>query len=215
VNVYEGLVANDRHVELVDAENLTNPRLRSLNRITQVLQTDVATSAKLQNWNLAPFAYGNPDGTTFFGEDRPCLELALDRQTALAVSVAKRQAFLEATQEPPMGLDMRMLRTPVSGFFWDLRNIADRPAALSQADRLNVGKKMPINAHGILYQPVERPSSTCIAIVVGDVLERSVQTVHFRYVWDGSRITQLYTFDNQGTLIDAASLASEIDILAA
>ncbi len=215
INVYEGLIANARHAEVVAVENITNPRLRSLGRLRQTAQGDAGTDPRLQNWNLAPFAYGNPDGSTFFGEDRPCLEVALERQTALAVSVAKRQSFMEATQEAPIGLDMRMLCTPMTGTFWDLRNVADAPAGLKEKQRRAVGANMPEGAQGILYRPVERPAGTCLAIVTGEVLQRSQQTVHFRYVWDGKRISLLYAFDNKGTPIEADALASDIDVLAA
>jgi hypothetical protein len=215
VNVYEGLIANARQDEVIAVENITNPRLRSLGRLRQTAQGDAGADSRLQNWNLAPFAYGNPDGSTFFGEDRPCLEVALERQTALAVSVAKRQSFMKATQELPIGLDMRMLCTPVTGTFWDLRNVADAPAGLEKRQRRALGANMPEGAQGILYRPVERPAGTCLAIVTGEVLQRSQQTVHFRYVWDGKRISLLYAFDNEGTPIEADALASDIDVLAA
>ncbi len=215
VNVYEGLIANDRQEELVAAENLTNPRLRSLSRLTSASTGDAVIDPRLQNWNLAPFAYGNPDGSLFFNEDRPCLELALERQTALAVSVARRQAFMQATAEGPIGLDMRMLCTPVRGLFWDLRGWNDTPAGWDLEARRHLGAQMPSEAQGILYRPPERPAGTALAIVTGDVLQRSQQTVHFRYVWDGLCIASLYAFDHKGTPIDAASLARDEDILAA
>lgn len=215
VNIYDGLIANDRQEELVAAENLTNPRLRSLNRLSSAAQGDAAANPRLQNWNLAPFAYGSPDGSLFFGEDRPCLELAGERQTALAVSVSKRQAFMDATGEDPIGLDMRMLCTPVTGLFWDLRGLPESPAALPEKQRRELGASMPSAAQGILYRPPERLAGTSLAIVTGDILQRSQQTVHFRYVWDGQRISQLYAFDREGTRIEAAALASESDILAA
>lgn len=215
VNVYEGLVANDRLEEIVAVENLTNPRLRSLDRLQKAPKSASNADPKLQNWNLAPFAYGNPDGTTFFGEDRPCLELSMEEQTALAVSVVKRQSFMEATSEAPIGLDMRMLCTPVSGMFWDLREPAWSLSDLDQAERYELGGQMPANAQGILFRPAERPTGTCLAIVTGDVLQKSQQTVHFRYVWDGKRIPLLYAFDNAGRPIEADKLSGHEDILMA
>ncbi len=213
VSVYEGLIANDRQEEIVAAENLTNPRLRSFGRLQQATKGDAGADPRLQNWNLAPFAYGNPDGSTFFGEQRPCLELAFDRQTALAVSVAKRATFMEATEQAPIGLDMRMLCTPVSGMFWDLRDVQDSPAARGMQQRREIGARMPEGAQGILFRPIERPVGTCAAIVTGDVLQRTQQTVHFRYVWDGRRISELYSFDKKGTRIQADTLASEENVL--
>src|SRR3546814_6251703 len=122
---------------------------------------------------------------------------------------------MKATQEAPIGLDMRMLCTPVTGTFWDLRNVAAAPAGLEITQRRALGANMPEGAQGILYHPVERPAGACLAIVTGEVLQRSQQTVHFRYVWDGKRISLLYAFDNKGTLIEADALASDIDVLAA
>ena len=62
---------------------------------------------------------------------------------------------------------------------------------------------------------MERCAGTAIAILTGDVLERSVQTVHFRYVWDGRRITLLYVFNEKGTRIEPEALAGEKDVLEA
>ncbi len=170
---------------------------------------------RLQNWNLAPFAYGNPDGTLFFKEDRPCLELSTERQTALAVSVEKRETFLESTQEAPIGLDMRMLCHPIKGRFWDLRGLSPPAAGLDEKARREIGAMIPAEAQGILFRPLERPAGTCIAILTGEVLERSTQTIHFRYMWDGKRIVLLYAFDREGTKIEAARLASAEEVLAA
>jgi hypothetical protein len=215
VNVYRGLIANGRLEELVAAENLTNPRLRSHGRIVSMGQGNAEADPRLQNWNLAPFAYGNPDGTLFFGEDRPCLELSAERQTALAVSVAKRESFLQSTQETSIGLDMRMLSTPISGVFWDLRGLAEPAGGLEQAVRKQIGLKAPAAAQGLLFRPAERSAGTCIAILAGEVLGKSTQTVHFRYVWDGARIAVLYAFDRRGTEIEASKLANAEDVLAA
>jgi len=214
VNVYEGLIANDRQEEIVAVENLTNPRLRSLNRLKQNAPADTTSDPRLQNWNLAPFAYGNPDGSVFFGEDRPCLEVALERQTALAVSVCRRQMFMEATNEAPIGVDMRMLCTPVDGKFWDLRGLEGRLGSFSKQQLHDLGAQLPAIAQGILYHPSERPTGTCLAVVTGDVLQRAQQTVHFRYMWDGNCISQLYAFDKEGTPIKADALRDENDVLA-
>lgn len=215
VNVYQGLISNDRLEEVFAAESLTNPRIRSKERMAPTAKDSIDADPRLQNWNLAPFAYGNPDGTLFFKEDRPCLELSTDRQTALAVSVEKRERFLESTQEAPIGLDMRMLCHPIKGRFWDLRSLSPPVAGLDEMVRREIGAMIPTEAQGILFRPVERPAGICIAIITGDVLERSTQTIHFRYMWDGRRIALLYAFDREGTKIEAARLASAEEVLAA
>jgi hypothetical protein len=214
VNVYLGLLPDERLEELVAVENLTNPRLRSQERIAPTLEGSAA-DARLQNWNLAPFAYGNPDGALFFGEERPCLEVSLDRQTALAVSVAKRETFLASTREAPIGLDMRLLSTPVDGLFWDLRGLASPAGGLDKAERRRIGASAPPQAQGLLYRPAERPSGACLAILTGEVLKRSNQSAHFRYVWDGACIVRLYAFERGGAEIAASALSGVDDVLAA
>jgi hypothetical protein len=71
------------------------------------LSSSLKTIGKPEDAKARQASGGNPDGSVFFGEERPCLEVALERQTALAVSVARRQMFMEATQEAPIGVDIR------------------------------------------------------------------------------------------------------------
>lgn len=212
VAVYEGLVANDRMEALVAVENLTNPRLKSEARIASLVGEDPKTSARLQNWNLAPFAYGHPDGSVFFDEERPCMEVATDRQTALAISVERRQRFFERTGEAPIGLDMRMLVTPVTGKFVDVRAL---DAADIQSRGREIGKGLEEGIDGILFRPIERPTATAISVVNGGALQRTLQAVHYRYQWNGQRISLLYAFDASGTKIEPESLRGEADCLAA
>jgi hypothetical protein len=88
VAIYEDVVSADRLEALVAVENLTNPRLQSAERLMGLSLGLSPDSPRLQNWNHAPFAYSNPEGSRFFPPERPCLELCDSRQTGLAVSVA-------------------------------------------------------------------------------------------------------------------------------
>lgn len=212
VSVYEGLAANDRIDALVEVENLTNPRLQSQARIAKAAGEDPSTSARLQNWNLAPFAYGNPEGSTFFDQERPCMEVATDRQTALAISVARRQRFLKRTSEAPIGLDMRMFKTPVEGRFIDLRGLEANEV---QSRARELGKLVGDNVDGVIFRPFERQTATAISVLNGGALKPTLQTVHYRYQWNGERISLLYAFDSEGTRIEPASLSGEDDCLAA
>lgn len=219
VSIYEGVVASERVDALVSIENLTNPRLVSAQRLMGPSLGLPPDSPRLQNWNHAPFAYSSPEGSRFFPPERPCLELADARQTALAVSVARREAFLARTREKPIGLDMRMLKTPVAGNFVDLRHvdptlIADQSVAARDA-RWAIGGTVSRDADGVLYRAPERPSATLIAVLKAGVLGRSLQTVHYRYVWNGTRITKLYAFDDDGTELLPEMLAGAIEVLAA
>jgi hypothetical protein len=54
---------------------------------------------------------------------------------------------------------------------------------------LNVG------ASGALFKCPVRPAGTCVATFNGDVLARSVQAEHFRFVWNGRCVKSVYSFD--------------------
>jgi hypothetical protein len=57
-----------------------------------------------------------------------------------------------------------------------------------------------------LSPQLERNGATCLAILDGGILERSVQADHFRFAWDGKRVASLYSFSGEGTVLDADAL---------
>lgn len=210
ISIYEGLVANDRIPSLVEIEDLTNPRLRAAHRVNDIEAAQQPD--RLQNWNHAPFAYSNPEGSLFFGSDRPCLELAADKQTALAVSISRRERFLARTNEPAVGLDMRLLCHPVSGVFVDLRPLGSK---LDNDQRRALGEGVSGDVDGVVYFAAERPNGFCVAVLKGSALGRSVQASHYRYVWNGVRMQSLYAFDEAGRKLTPEEIAGTTDVLAA
>ncbi len=215
-------IAAGRDGEVSDLAELFNPRVKEKQRLSSSLgmATD-ESSPRLQNWNLAPFTYTNPEGSWFFDQFAHCLELSEDKQTALAVSVAKRELFLNRTSEDPVGLDMRMLSRPVSGNFIDARNLPiDLPLDARRAlGRSMLKRRQTSPFDGVLFRSPERPSGNRIAVLTGEVLDRAIQGEHFRYTWDGNRIASLYAFNSAGTdednLIDPNDLRGEKVVLAA
>ena len=212
VSIYERIIANDRVAELVETENITNPRLRRANFLTKGIDPIDPESPILQNWNLASFTYPQPDGTRFFRPVCSCLELSDDLQTALAVSVKRREWFLQQTEEPPQGIDMRVLKTPIKGRFLDLRYL---PVSLVESVRWQIGDYVTEKEYdGIIFAPEERPSAACIGVLKEHALGRSQQTKHFRFHWNGQRISSLYAFDNAQEIEPAALSGSKVAIAA-
>lgn len=186
-------VMNDRSEELAAIESITNPRLRERDRLLKGAQVVDGNGPLLQNWNHAPFTYANPDGSRFLGPEHPVLELAGDMQTALAISVRKREGFLSCTSEAAIGLEMRELSRRVKGRFADGR---DWPSNLDRDERLRRGYAVKeAGLDGLLYRPPERPTGFCACILRGEALaERAIQRDHFKFLWDGSRVTTVYSF---------------------
>jgi hypothetical protein len=210
VEVYQGLVANDCFDALYEAEARTNPRLLSKEQL--LASYGGGGSPRLQNWNHAPFRYINPEGSRFFPSTQPALELANDPQTALARAVRRREIFLGRTNESPIGIDMRMLKTPVSGRFADLTEL---PLDLDEQECRTAGSKVPETLAGAAFLSPERPQALCLAVTDNSSLGATIQTVHYRFEWNGSRISKLYAFTESGEEWDPAILSGDDQVIAA
>jgi hypothetical protein len=197
VSLYERVASEAMWPAVHAVEDLTNPRVQARKLLTGAARVDEA-SPRLQNWNHAPFAYRNPEGTWLLNPHFGALELSDSLQTALAMSVRKRELFLSRTSEPPLDLDMRALCTRVKGEFADLRGI---DPTMTQTARWQLGEELlEAEVDGALFNCPVRAAGSCIAIFNGAVLERSVQAEHFRFVWDGARIKSVYNFVNAATI---------------
>lgn len=205
-------IANDRSLEIAEIESITNPRLKERKRLLSGAGVVDTHDPLIQNWNHAPFTYSNPDGTRFFGPEQPALELSQDIQTALAVSIGKREAFLARTREEQIALEMRVLTRVVKGRFAD--GTAWDPT-LGQEERRRLGRAVTDAGYdGILFRPVERLSGVCISILRGATLDRAVQGDHFKFVWDGTHVSTLYSFSS-GQAYAPEELRGEKIVLAA
>jgi len=138
--------------------------------------------------------------------------LYADAQIALAIAIRKRELFLKRTNEPPIGLDMRMLKTPVSGEFIDLRGL---PQAANASERHKAAAALPEGATGVVFRAPERPFSDCVAITDKNALGKLTQTAHYRFQWEGERIASIYVFREDKPEIDPDDLFGQKEVLAA
>lgn len=211
VEVYER-IAGGRDQLFKAIEEMTNPRVRERERLTRGLAVVDQDHPRFKNWNHAPFVYANPDGARFYGADRNVVELAEELQTALAISVERREEFLRRTAEPPTFIEIRQIVRPVRGSYLDATGwdgIAERK------QRLELGKMaVERQLDGILFHPPERPTARCLVVLKAECLGRPLQGEHFKYVWNGERISVLYAF-RTGIELDPKNLGRQDKVLAA
>lgn len=113
---------------------------------------------------------------------------------------------MRLTDEGPTQMDMRVLAHPVEGRFADAR---DLPADAGEKERRDVGRRITaMEVDGVRFRPEERPEGEGIAVLSTGALGRSLQAAHFRYLWDGSTVRQIYSFDT-GDLFEPARLLDE------
>lgn len=107
---------------------------------------------------------------------------------------------------------MRLLKTPVSGEFGDLRGL---PQAASSSERHKAAATLPEGAAGVIFRAHERPLSDCVAITNKNALGKSIQTAHYRFQWDGEPIASIYVFRENEPQIDSESLFGQDGVRAA
>ena len=67
---------------------------------------------------------------------------------------------------------------------------------------------------GLLFRPPERPAGICVSVLKGGVLDRALQRDHFKFVWDGARVSVVYSFGS-GKAFCPDALRSTEAVLAA
>ena len=192
IELYKRIASEENSIVLKKMEMLTNPRVRHKEILTRTTSGLVESSPKLQNWNHAPFAYRNPAGSRYLSGHFGVLEVFDALQTALAVSIRRREAFLSATNHPPINLDMRVLKHAIQGDFMD--RTAD-PIDMPCNQRWKIGPPLlESGAHGIYYRCPELPQGFGLAVFDNEVLGPATQAEHYKFIWDGSGICAIYDY---------------------
>jgi hypothetical protein len=207
VDVYERLGTRAQRERAQQLEAMTNPRLASLARSEAVHDSKLAGEPRYQNWNHAPFAYLDPEGSWFLGPAFGALELAQSQESALLLAVARRERFLLRTHEIPIELDMRLLVTEVSGV---VAQPLVSPAA-PEAERWAIGERLRSEGFsGAVHRRNDVPGEF-LAVFSNKIHGRSVQAAHYRFAWNGDRIRSIYDFG--GRIIDPTELRERLQSL--
>lgn len=197
IDLFETLVPADDLPVLHALEALTHDRLRAETGELPRLPPEEWVTGPGASVVMAPFVYlGVPSrfGDGSFG----VYYAALDEDTAIAETVFHRERFLAATAEPPIELEMRCHVGTVETRLEDVRG--PRFAHLQSPDlaRWPVPQafgaaRRSAGAEGLNYRSARNPCGECIAVFRPKAVSLPVQGPHYRYVWDGARISQVLT----------------------
>jgi hypothetical protein len=212
VPLYERLGSPEIQAAAAAFEAMTNPRLRALDRLApEGAATAQATGA--QNWNMAPFEYPNPEGTTFLSPAFKVLDLVQGLMPALLVAVQRREDFLGGSREAAIDVEMRALVHPVKGRFADLTGV---PYEGDQAKRWKLGAELyDSEVQGIVFHRPDLPGVRAVTVFDQKALGRAVQSDHFRFVWNGEGIQRIGNFSTHEVMDRETLLASLAGLAAA
>lgn len=178
-------------------EALTNERLREeAGALTRVAPEDRAAGAGA-SLIMSPFTHVRPYGGRFSDATFGAYYAARSLDTAIAETTYHRERFLSFTSEPPMHIDMRVLTAHLDGELHDLRTLRRIRPELYHPGEYCESQALARSLRdggsvGICFQSVRDGDGECVAVLRPRILSHCRQTRHLTYVWDGSRIADVY-----------------------
>lgn len=197
IQLFERVADPDDLDAVMAIESLTNARLRDeVGEIRLVPPSERVTGAGA-GYVMAAFTHLSPPGGRFTDGTYGAYYAALELETAIEETVFHREAFLRATREAPIELDMRVLRARLRGDLHDLRTLRERAPEIYDPDDYQASQALgralrESGSDGIVYQSVRHEGGVCAAAFRPRLISRCQQTQHLAYLWDGARITTVY-----------------------
>jgi hypothetical protein len=203
VDLYRRVAPEQDWKTIVNVELLTNPRVREMREGLGLVRPEDMEGGRTQNWILAPFTYLNPEGSRFSDGTYGACFLAKDLGTALLESIRLRQQFLQRTAQEEIRLDMRVIKTALSGHFDDSSKVRNFD---SEREKKNYWKARQLDGcDGAHFQSGELQNGECVEAFRPRVMRNAIQERHLTYSWDGQSIHKVYDFSN-GKDIDLKQL---------
>ena len=179
-------------------ESLTNPRLREEVGDIDLVPREDRVFGPGTSVIMAAFTHLNPDGSRFADSTFGAFYAAASLDTAIAETRYHREIFLRATRESPIELDMRTYVSDITASVHDIRGMRDEIPDIydpvSYAASQNLARSLKgAGSNGIVFDSVRDTEGQCIAVYRPRLVQNCRQSTHLRYVWNGERISHVYT----------------------
>jgi hypothetical protein len=191
-------VADAADVEAVIAlESLTNDRLRDEAGEIRLVAPADRVAGPGAGYVMAPFTHPHPSGGRFSHADAGAYYAARTLRTAIAETSHHRAAFLRATAEGPMELDMRVLEATLDAPLHDIRGMRATLPAVYDADDYTASQALSrrlrsAGSDGVAYDSVRDAGGQCVAVFRPRRIRDCRDARHLTYVWDGTAIVAVY-----------------------
>jgi len=197
INLFERVADPEDWEAIIEIESLTNDRIRDEAGQIQLVPPADRVSGPGASIIMAAFTHSNPEGSRFSDGSYGVFYAAHDVDTAVAETKHHRAAFMAATRQPPMELDMRVYALDLSGKLHDVRQLQSSLARVYERNSYAHSQRLArdlrqLGSLGIAYKSVRRKGGECAAIFRAPVLSNCRQERHLCYVWDGEKITTVY-----------------------
>jgi hypothetical protein len=197
INLFER-VTDPADLEIVlDIESMTNDRLRDEVGVLSLVAPEDRISGPGTSAIMAAFTHLPPYGSRFTDGSFGVFYAGRMLETAIAETKHHREAFLRATNEPRIELDMRVYAVDLDAVLHDIRAMKDTMSGIYDPDSYAASQSLAIEirnsgSSGLAYDSVRNPGGECVAVFRPRVLSNCRQERHLTYVWDGSSISTVY-----------------------
>lgn len=196
IDLFERVADPEDWEAVIEIESLTNPRLREEAGDISLVPAPERVSGPGASAIMAAFTHPNPAGSRFSDGTYGAFYAARALETAIAETRHHRERFLRDTAEEPMHLDMRVYLTDLDGRLHDVRKQQTSAPLLYHPETYAASQQLgralrAAGSNGIVYASV-RHKGECVAVFRPRVLSNCRQERHLSYVWDGTRIRNVY-----------------------
>ena len=190
-------VAAPEHIDAVMAiESAFNPRLRDATGDVSLVPREDRVVGPGAGYIMAAFTHVSPEGSRFSNGTYGVFYAAQRETTAIAETRYHRERFMRATHEQRLELDMRVLSVTVKASLHDLRGMRDIMPDVYRADDYSAsqilgGALRAGGSSGVVYDSVRHDGGKCVGIFRPRLLSACQERKHLRYIWDGTRISDV------------------------
>ena len=197
INLFERVTDPADLETVLDIESMTNDRLRNEVGALNLVPPEDRISGPGTSPIMAAFTHLPPYGSRFTDGSFGVFYAGRTLETAIAETKYHREAFLRATSEPRIELDMRVYAVDLDAVLHDIRGMMDTMLGIYDPSSYTASQSRAIEirnsgSSGVAYDSVRKPGGECVAIFKPRVLSNCRQERHLTYVWDGSSISTIY-----------------------
>lgn len=194
ISIFEDLLDPAEFELAYELESMTNDRLRDEVGEIALVPPDERIVGIGSSVVMAAFTHTGIE-SRFTSGSYGVFYAGLDVETAIAESKSGQARFLSATAEPACEITMRSCVTTVLHPMLDIRgqnynhlhNPDDWPIAQQFGQEAKDGGES-----GLWYRSVRNPAGECIAAFKAIAVSPTTQATHYRFVWDGNSITEVF-----------------------
>jgi len=197
INLFERVTDPADLETVLDIESMTNDRLRDAVGALNLVPPEDRISGPGTSPIMAAFTHLPPYGSRFTDGSFGVFYAGRTLDTAIAETKHHREAFLRATSEPRIELDMRVYAVDLDTMLHDIRGMQGILPGIYDPDSYAASQALAIEVRnsgssGLAYDSVRKLGGECAAIFKPRVLSNCRQERHLTYVWDGSSISTVY-----------------------